>query len=449
MEICSHGLAKAFTMALTPLLFSPPVRAQSARIFSLTPELVTKVAQNSQDSNLKAYHAKFTEIEYHPLVQGEVASPQYEAWQQNLKQYEAGYLEYRQMFVKDSTERADVSLILKNIDSYLSSNEKSEVKDKYLIEAQSLANKHQVQIKGEDKGLISTILTQPNQHKPTKIYVLHNGKKSSSKKDLEYYKTQIQTIRFQTVRVPYNAQKYLELMEKGKSIPKMVKGQVPSNEIQTRKTFVVDREAQVSEFSGDFQELPQPYILAIKDVKTLFVKNELSNEYRGHSNTGELTEPYPLLKKSGTDDYYFITSESFYTSLANDLRGTEILQMIHRLGYKEYQEQGDYYIKSKTAEIKLDAGTYFALKQNPNYIAQYDSDQVKISALIKQTISHSTTLDKYISQYRIQRSKMPTANLNAWRSATTSAQKIMNQINKLSEKYDGNYSFNLSNKLNE
>ena len=43
---------------------------------------------------------------------------------------------------------------------------------------------------------------------------------------------------------------------------------------------------------------------------------------------------------------------------------------------------------------------------------------------------------------------MPTASLNAWRTATGNAQKLLNQINKLSEKYDGNYSFTLLNKEN-
>lgn len=74
---------------------------------------------------------------------------------------------------------------------------------------------------------------------------------------------------------------------------------------------------------------------------------------------------------------------------------------------------------------------------------------MKLDALIKQTIPHSKTLDKYIRLYRIQRNKMSTANINAWKAATSQAQKLNNQMVKHTEKYAGDYSFmplnNLSN----
>ena len=122
-----------------------------------------------------------------------------------------------------------------------------------------------------------------------------------------------------------------------------------------------------------------------------------------------------------------------------------------KLGYKEYRNPNDsydenLYIKSKTCEIKLDNWTYQELKTNPSYITALDNDQMKLNALIKQTIPHSQTLDKYLGLYRIQRNKMSATNISAWKAATIQAGKLNDQIVKMDEKYAGNYSFMPLNK---
>ena len=56
--------------------------------------------------------------------------------------------------------------------------------------------------------------------------------------------------------------------------------------------------------------------------------------------------------------------------------------------------------------------------ENPNYIANTYADQTEVSALAMQSISHSQTLDKYLSQYRIQRNNIASTSLDACRTAT-------------------------------
>ena len=440
MEIYSNALAKAFTLAFTSCILFLPSESRAQSTLSLTPERVYEAIENSRSNDLKGYLVKYKEVSYHPMIEGNLQSDEYKSIQEQLQRQKPAYDEYRKLFIADSTCRENVANILKNIDLYLSSNEKSDVKDKYLIEAQSIADRQNLQIQGPDNGLMATVLTQANQQKSTKTYRLYNDKKSASNKEIEYYRSQVQSIKFDKVRMPYTAEAYLELLAKSKSIPKTVKGKVQSQETLSKKVLFVDKEATFTDFSGDFKILPERYVLVLQDVENQFLKNELLVYNSGYEING-VSQPYSLMQKVGTDDFYFITSDEFYRYLsAQDLK-TELLTIVHKLGYKEYQKDEEYFIKSKTAEIKLDAGLYDALKSNPNYISQYDAAKIKINALITQSIPHSKTLDKYISQYRIQRSRMSTANLNAWRTATTNAQKLLNQINKLEEPYEGNYSF--------
>lgn len=441
MEIYSKGFAKAFTMAFGSCILLIPSKSQAQSTLSLNPERVYEAIEKSHSGDLKGYLVKYKEVSYHPMIEGNLQSDEYKSIQEQLQRQKPAYDDYRKLFVADSTGRDNVANILKNIDLYLSSNEKSDVKDKYLIEAQSIADRQNLQIQGPDNGLIATVLTQANQQKSTKTYRLHNGKKPASNKEIEYYRSQVQSIKFDKVRMPYTAEAYLELLAKSKSIPKTVKGKVQSQETLSKNVLFVDKEATYADFSGDFKILPERYVLVLQDAENQFLKNELliyDNSYGSNS----FTQPYPLMQKVGTEDFYFITSDEFYRYLSAQDSKAELLTMVHKLGYKEYDDgYGEYYIKSKTAEIKLDAGLYDALKSNPNYISQYDAAKIKINALITQSVLHSKTLDKYISQYRIQRSRMSTANLNAWRTATTNAQKLLNQINKLEEPYEGNYSF--------
>lgn len=215
-----------------------------------------------------------------------------------------------------------------------------------------------------------------------------------------------------------------------------------------KSTYLIEETPlNVQELSGMFTEFPEKYALVYNDVTDKFVRNELSTSFADEYNNGA-SDKFEIIKNTETEALYFVMSRHFLKKLKQKGMQEEMFQLVNKLGYKEYKDGEDYYFKSKTSEIRLDERTFKAIKENPNYIANLDADQLKISALTKQSIPHSQTLDKYLSQYRIQRSKMPTASLNAWRTATANAQKFLAQINKVAEKYEGNYSFTLLKKSN-
>ena len=342
-----------------------------------------------------------------------------------------------------------------NVNQYLGSKEESDVKIEYLVKAQSIADKYNLVIKGENTSILAKATNSYGGIKTNdKIFRLYNGKKSSSKRDIEFYKGEVEKIRFPQIVVPYKAQQYINILEAGKNIKKTKTGRIPSNETSTRKAFMIDAKNYVDNetFEGEFMEVSQKYMLAFVDIEDKFVKNEIAEDTRGYQNYGNLSDAFPLLKKKGTEEYYYILNNAFIPGLYDSQKANEIVMMVNKLGYKEYKSKDPYgedknlYIKSKTAEIRLDNEIFFKLKENPNYIVQLDNDQMQIASLVNQTIPHIKNLEKYSSLYNIQRRRMSTANINAWKNATSKALPLFNKISDLKEKYETNYSFTLLNK---
>lgn len=230
--------------------------------------------------------------------------------------------------------------------------------------------------------------------------------------------------------------------------------EITSNDKTIQKmTYVINdvNSVELTSFSGRFVELPKKYRWVYDDIGIRFTKDELTDNAEYDFNQNQASEQHSLIKNIDTDAYYFVTSDSYITKLKEIESTKELLKIVHKLGYKEYKSNDRYdetlYIKSKACEIKLNNWTYNGLKKNPSYIATLDNHQMKSDALTKQTIQHSKTLDKYLGLYRIQRNKMSVANINAWRIATTQAQKLNDQMVKLDEKYAGDYSFMPLNNL--
>jgi len=206
-----------------------------------------------------------------------------------------------------------------------------------------------------------------------------------------------------------------------------------------RTAYLINQDFPIENFKGTYIVEPEKYKWARSDYKGNFVASELVNVNKKYE-FGLSERTYTVVRKDGSDELLALSDDiTDGIEKFNSLK--KMSEVIHKLGYKEYKDGQDYYFKSKTSEIRMDARTFKEMQKNPNYIPTLDADQIKLYELGKQTIPHSQTLDKYLSQYRIQRSKMPTASLNAWRTTTTNAQKMLTQINKIAEKYEGNYSF--------
>lgn len=202
-----------------------------------------------------------------------------------------------------------------------------------------------------------------------------------------------------------------------------------------------------NEILGSYSKRSNEYRYARRDDRRgKYIENELVDNSKEYNNDGTLSETiYSIYKKDDTGKLYVIKEESL-KSISDYIQTKELIKIIEKQGFKVYQTneayyENYYYVKSKTCEIKLNSWTYSELKKNPSYITSLDNYQIKLKSLVQQTVPHSKSLDKYLGLYRIQRNKMPTTNINAWKNATTQAQKLNDQISKLGEQYAGNYSF--------
>lgn len=431
--------------------------SQEKNTFTITPERSKEAIKNVR--MLGIFPASYKEIEYRGYVTGEVPTEEYQRVQKTLEHYKPDYDDYVNQQKSNSDKRKTIGQIVNNIDKFLDSDEKSSVKEQYLIEAQKLADENEIQLSTtKETSLLKRISNNieskyGNSNPNERTLRLRNGDKNASKGDVKLYRELIQSIKFDEPQKTHNYRQYVELLDNSTNIKKTETGKVLSDKTTKKSAFVIEEKSIITDqLSGTFTEMPTQYRVALSDIEGYFVKNELVSDMQGYNNTGKLSEPYPLIKKEGTEEYYYIISDNYLSLLRGSQEKNELINIVHKLGYKEYKSKDMYddnlYIKSKTCEIKLDRQMYQELKANPNYIAKLDADQAQILALTKQAVTHSQTLDKYLSQYRIQRNKMPTASLNAWRNATANAQKLNNQIYKLTEKYENNYSFRLLNKSN-
>lgn len=201
------------------------------------------------------------------------------------------------------------------------------------------------------------------------------------------------------------------------------------------------------EIIGSYSATPITYRYARRDDRRgKYIESELVDSSLEYNNDGSLSETiYSIYKNDSSGKLYAVKDESI-KYISDYAKTKELIKIVEKQGYKVYQTneayyENYYYIKSKTCEIKLDNWTYSELKKNPSYISSLDNYQIKLKSLVQQTVPHSKTLDKYLGLYRIQRNKMSTGNINAWKNATAQAQKLNDQISKLEEQYAGNYSF--------
>lgn len=268
----------------------------------------------------------------------------------------------------------------------------------------------------------------------------------ATKKDYKYALEMIEKYKgFINATYSFEYKQYKDYTAKLEQLKKDISEQTANDKILKRLAYMIDGSPiDVNSLSGEFTKLPDPYI-RIYNEDTNVLKNELIAKPGYNENKDDL---HPIIRKNDTQQLYFVISTSYISYLIKEYSDREMLDIVHKLGYKEYTDGGEMYIKSKTSEIRLDIRTFQELESNPNYITQLDNDQIKIASLVKQTIIHSKTLDRYLSLYNIKKGKMATMDIKAWRTATTNAQKLNDQIYKLNEKYEGNYSFTLINKSN-
>lgn len=425
---------------LSILLFilSISVNAQVQNSVKINPEISKKIIEN-KNIDFTAFTVSFKEVDFPIYETGEVPSEKYKAELEKLSEFKTYFDAYQIENILAQKNYDEIKSISTKIDEYLNSKEKYEIKVNSLIEAQKIVSKNN----------LATEFKSGNINIPNKIIILYKEDKRTSKSDLESYKDYVNKISFKGPEESQGYREYNWQLKRINSMSKTETGMVLSGKTQKKQIYLIKDTLSIdyAKIDGMFSVVENKFRAVLTDIPNKYMKNQIVNENDCDYNTRLFTKSYNLIKKNDSDEYFYIMADEYISELEKEQKNNEIFEMIHKLGYKEYKDEyGDYFMKSKTCEIKLDTWTLSELRLNSEYITTLDNDQLKLATLVKQTIPHSKILDKYCGLYNIQRSRMSAVDIKNWRIATANALKLNNEIYKISEKYFGNYSFTLLDK---
>lgn len=323
--------------------------------------------------------------------------------------------EYNKRTEYSSKKQEAVRTILSKINSYLSSKEKYRHKQHFLKEAQTLADEYKINIVISEKENVPKGAYANTIRRTLRLY---DDNKRIDDKDIEKYKLELSGME----KVEPKKPKEIRVKEKLEEY---------KNETTERLAYIVDLNTiDPLQIVGEFKVLGDEYWIS-KSTNYHNVQNELVPD-----NTNRYNRKSPLLLNIETNQLYYIEAKSFVNALKGVKEFEQLKIAISKYGYK-VDENGK--IKTKMVTVVLGQWLINSLNDNPNYLKQLDADYAKIVELTKQYPAYSKTLDRYIGLYRIQRNKMSTSDINAWRSSTEKADKLFRQIYELKEKYEFNY----------
>lgn len=166
-------------------------------------------------------------------------------------------------------------------------------------------------------------------------------------------------------------------------------------------------------------------------------------------NKDKAGKAYKLVRNKANKKYYYFSGLDLVE--LNGQRNINIaVDMVRELGYKEYKlnplDSDHYYIKTKNAEIKVGAYLIPLLKNNKNYLTEFDNKLINLQGLMKQALSHSDKLRKHYRNYKLKvLSGLSSAEINAWVSDRDKALILSNKIYEMQQTLN-NVPFTLLNK---
>nr|WP_294927770.1 hypothetical protein [uncultured Flavobacterium sp.] len=348
-KYCRH-LAYAI-ISTSSFLFTTKTFSQET--FTITPELSKKVVETYKLESFKIYPVTLQEVDYKTFDTAQVLTTGYKRQQHRLEQYKSAYDEYNNALKANSEKQDAIKIISQNIDTFLSSDEKYEIKEKLLIDSQALADKYGIKVLVDDNRIkLQSILTTPDTKNntattPQRQILIYEKDKRANKNDLRTFKFEISHYNIVEPEKTHNYRMYLEVSKEILQVPKTETGKVLSDKIIKKSVYVIkENPVDISILSGDFIELPEKHSLITNDVAYKFMKNELITQSNEHYNQHEEFIGFPIIKKSGTDELYYIMSNQF------------ILQLTGVVERAKFQNLGN------TSEYKMWKSKYLALLQS-------------------------------------------------------------------------------------
>ena len=422
-----------FYAIVLAIAITTPALSQDKEIFTITSDDANSLKKKFDD-NVFVYEIKQQEVnEYvHKKELNRLSSifsknSMSDKLQSKTEQYERNIKYY-------NSQKSAISSIKNNIDSYFLSDEKPKNKQQFLIDAQKIADDNSIEITIQQREVIKNNV---NNHYRREIDVkgrlTEENRKPVSDEVIQKYLNELNNFIIKYPTKPYEIKLKAQIDSLSAINTKRLVYLVPSDDVSIK----------IDDLIGNFTLVSEKYFNCAESNYE-YTKYELTDA-QNNSNCGKIkNNKYPILLNVDTNLTYVIFADS-YLLMVQDLKDSkEMIRIVNNAGYKEnYDKDGFAYINTKTAKIPLGYWLKTELKKDKNFISNFDNEQLKIASLKSQTPPHSKTLDKFLGQYRIQRNKMLTSDINAWRNATISAKKLFDQIYKLNEKYISNYNFTL------
>lgn len=364
------SIVKDFAKICYVLLFliSTKTLSQESQSFTITPELSKQIVEKYNLEEFKIYTVVSKEVEYYPYVDGEILTEDYKRGLKGLEIYKPGFDEYNNA-LKFSTEKKEaIKAISQNIDAFLSSDEKYEIKEKLLIDSQRFVDKYDIKVTLRSSNINSSV-------RERSIQLYESGKKTN-KNDLNIFKEEIQKI---IVQKPYETNEhrwYLELQDELSKTQKTETGRALSDKLSKKSVYVIENvPLNINILSGEFIELPEEYSLIQEDAIGKFAKNELITKSNEHYNHRDEFSGFQIIKKSGTNEMYYIMSGMFTLGLRKMSESAKYQNIGNTAEYKAWKTK--YVGLLQSAQINVNACNAIISKHTYlNRIGQkrYDSD---------------------------------------------------------------------------
>ena len=325
---------------------------------TITPELSKQIIDKYQVQTFKIYPVVIKEIDYKTYDTTQVLTAEYKRELKKLDQYKPAFDLYNNTLKENEGKKEAIKTILQNIDPFLASDEKHDIKEKLLIDSQTLADRYNIKVIAIDERMklndfIKT--SNNNQQTSTKNILIYEKGKRSSKNDLKTFQTEIQKIKIKEPEKTNDYRWYLESQKELSTIQKTETGKVLSDKISKKSVYVSgETPVELNVLSGDFIKLPDYYILINNEVEYKFVKNELITEKDDDYSTlrGDF-DRFPIIKNSMTNELFYVTSNRFIGQLEIEINRANFQNIGNTAEYKTWRT--NYLTLLQSAQTNVNA----------------------------------------------------------------------------------------------
>lgn len=417
------------TVASCSLMMFANYSLSAQETFKINAETI-KVISNNESF---IYPVENREIDYYPFVEGKVRTESYQNFLDSQEDLKESYNDYISDSNNNSERNSKRLKIIELLNSYIS-NSKDE---KSLDKAYRLSNDLHL------KYIIENNSSSYNGWgvKPKKaLYIKDENGKYASKAMLKEYLSSITNDKnFENkISQSYQSKKYLQKLEEEKEMTESEKyevGQIKSEKLSKRKTYIVLKNQKIKDFStiyGTYKEISSTMLISNEEVENRFLENELSDDVRKYYGSG--LEKYNTLIENLQSGKLYVMPYRVYQNIMNQNLGIKVEETLINLGYKINENNGYKFINTKHYKVSCDASLYNILSKNKDYLKQIDSWFEQMQNLRKQTITYNSKIDNYIRLYRLQRNRMSRTDISAWSALTKSAMTLNKQFVALNDK---------------